>query len=95
MRTLMLTALLALACCTTPPAPVPDPPPAPEPGPAATSCERACAHAVELRCTQDAALCTETCTRYEELGGQSAFNPRCMERAPDCETLELCRSGSP
>ncbi len=98
-RALLTAALLALAACKslpppTPPGPTPepvDPPPAPEPDPAATSCERACANALRLRCTSDSALCVETCERYADLGGSSAWDSVCMQRATTCAAFEACR----
>ena len=85
-------ALLAGCTTTTPPVVVTPGPPTPEPTPAAT-CETACDRALELRCTSDADLCAETCRRYAALGGDSAWDVACAERAESCGAFEACRGG--
>ena len=95
MRGLLTTLLLLAACATTPPGPGPVPPPGPDPDPAATSCERAAARYVQLRCgSLTAEKFAETCEAYGEGIGSSGFNPSCMERAPDCDALSDCRGGA-
>jgi hypothetical protein len=77
------------------PAPVPDPPgPVADAGPVATTpCGRAAAHAFALHCTTNAPLFAETCERYAELGGASAWDPDCIDRASSCSAIEQCRGG--
>ena len=91
-------ALVALACKPlpdpeTPPVPV-DPGPPPDPTPAATACGRAAQHALALHCTTDALTFEDACSRYESLGGASAWHPDCMADplVTTCQQLEACRS---